>query len=75
MENMTHTFRRQRVEICLACQGGGFAEAANDSSVMPVCPLCQGSGRVVKTWEGTVKIEAYMPDSTANCNPWDGCWP
>ncbi len=74
---MKHTFRRQHVEICLACQGGGFAAAADGSSVMPVCPLCQGSGRVVKTWEGTVTIEAYAPEnqSAHNTNPWEDCFP
>lgn len=72
---MKHTFRKRRVELCGACFGGGFAPAAEGATVMPVCPVCAGSGRVAKTWEGTVTVEPYAPDTDASGDPWQGCWP
>ncbi len=71
---MKLTFKRQRIELCRVCQGGGFAPAADGATIMPVCPVCQGGGRVTKTWEGTVTIEPYLPDNNPNSNPWQDSW-
>ena len=52
-----------KIELCRQCGGTGYLEPAAESAIVPVCPVCNGSGRVKKRTAGSVTIEAYDHDS------------
>lgn len=57
----TRKFDYSRVEVCRECKGTG-KKAVGDYSTFPVygiCPVCNGSGHVVRRAEGTVTVEPY----------------
>ena len=47
------------IEICRNCQGTGAVEIEEKNEENAVCPVCDGSGRIKKTSEITIKIESY----------------
>lgn len=50
-------FKYTKIDLCRNCQGCGVVEAEDFGRMMPVCPVCGGTGRIKKTIEGTVTIE------------------
>ena len=69
----TRTFEYTKIEICRNCRGAGFVLGGYNAQVAPVCPVCEGSGRVAKHVKGTITVSAYCePDNT---NPYEGCYP
>lgn len=54
------TFDYTKIEICRNCRGAGFVVGGYNAQVAPVCPVCEGSGRVAKHVKGTITIEPYQ---------------
>lgn len=51
---MKKAFHLEYVELCGNCRGTGIDELTGWT-----CPICEGSGRVLKKREGVVTIEPY----------------
>lgn len=67
------TFDYTKIEICRNCHGAGFVVGGYNAQVAPVCPVCKGSGRVMKHVNGSITITACSePDNT---DPYEGCFP
>lgn len=62
-------FIRKEIALCRNCGGVGMIEAKQGEQMLLTCPVCQGSGRVVKEYKGTVSISPYVKD------PYEGCFP
>ena len=56
---MKTNFDYKKVELCLNCQGEGYIIKERHKLE---CPVCRGSGRVVKRTRGTVEVEPYKAD-------------
>lgn len=51
---------QQRVEICRNCHGTGMADTGSlFRSRKGSCPVCNGSGRVIKTKTVIINIKPY----------------
>lgn len=69
MKTMKYTlkqtpFKTEQIEICRNCQGVGFVPNGYNGQAQPVCPVCDGSGRIKKVTEGTVLIMPYNNDNS-----------
>lgn len=53
-----------KIEICRNCKGAGFVPNGYNGQAQPVCPVCEGTGRIKKTNKGTVTIEPYSDDNS-----------
>ena len=57
----TRNYKFDKIEICRNCLGTGVVD-----SLLPFttkqCPVCDGSGRVEKHTEITIKVEAFKEE-------------
>lgn len=54
-------FKNETIRECTECGGTGKVIAQEGWS--EICPVCEGTGMVKRTAEGTVRYESYRPES------------
>ena len=56
-------FKYTKVDLCRQCKGTGHLAPVTDSSILPVCEVCAGTGRILRNVKGIVIIEPYRRDT------------
>lgn len=64
--NKRKEFAYDKIELCRNCGGAGTVETVRDYKTFEAggrdpktCPICGGTGRILKRIEGTVEVSPY----------------